>query len=1059
MIVSIGWLSRVIVSITIFVFAHSAAFADERAYSSSSLEEPYKIEFKLEKGDALLIKASQEFADVSLSLRDLEKDSVAAVVDFPFEKRLPEVLVVKDGDCSRCEVTIFGISKADMASPFNLTIKATEIEDIELLELLRNAGELHYSLTDENRENYLASIIRDLEAASNVANNRNKLEWRWHALTLLSEQLALLGDFEKQTKVLKTILNETEGKDSIYRIQALYEIGSVEESIGKENAGYEEGMHISNRLDKPMLWAMGANYKAISLVNEGKVSQAIALLEQAYRINAESGSWRSLWDPLHNLSWANLRQGNNLVALKYSKELELLARRFDDHENEMWALYNIARCYRENGLQGLAEQTFDSLESKISLFSESAGGSIGVLTAALFQEKGELLLDYRKTSEAADYIQSMREQEQNLGFKKRLSGVTYLEGKVALANGATEVGLKKIKQARDYDLKNERMRSYAAKGLYLSKLYSEQKNFLEASSYIIPSLKELAKTTDYKTITASLSSAIEVLNGLGGYIEAREVGQNSGKLVSRYADQLTQLEFSINVAKTAFYMKNWSRADQLLAEARQMVYKNLKRILRKDLRRQFLELNRELYELSISIKLTHLQENIKAFELAEEYKAIMLSDLINSMELSVRHQKGNQDELQVILNRLNHVSEDWFRTSNEEYLKEARKLSADLYKFETRLLDSKEEQLEKYLNLRPVAAPPEGQLRLSFFIGETKSWAWVQDSKRVEAFELPAHSELETIVSKVITLTQISPGLRDSQGAWEDNQLVESISELLLSPIESFISNVNTDASKYNTLLVVPDGMLQNFPFAMLHYGDASNSILDSFAIQITPSVYQKNSNRSVVNSSETDGFRAMLIANPNEFIQDKINLPRIDGVEKEVELIKRTLGHNLDVFNSFASVDKAASVLQEEQYSIIHFSTHALLNQRNPLLSGLVLPIEPNENRFLITPEIISNEFSAELIVLSGCNTSNSVLNVEGGLNSLSLAFLESGAKRVLGSQWKIDDHATATLMGYFYGNLVEKKMTSSRALSEAQLRLRKSHSDWKDPYFWAGFQLISAN
>jgi len=1059
MLVSIGWGVRTLMSIGLFFFTVNAAIGEQYSYTGSSLEQPYKVTFDIEAGQAVLIKASQELADVRMSVLDLEQESIVATVDFPFEKRLPEVLVVDKDDCTRCEVTISGASKSDSASPFNLIIETAEANERELLERLRRAGEFHYTLSDENRELSIASLISDLEAAASIANSHNEFEWRWHALTLLSEQLALLGDFKKQAKVLMSILQETERIDSVYRIQALYEIGSIEERAQQEKAGYEEGMAIANRLDKPLLWAMGANYKAILLVNEGQVSQAITLLEQAYTLNTEHRSWRSLWDPLHNLSWANLRQGNHLVALKYSTELELLARRFDDNENQMWALYNIARCHRENGSQGLAEQTFDTLEDKISLLSEPARSSIGVLRAALFQEKGELLLDYGKTSEAADYIESMREQELHLGFKKRLSAVTYLEGRVALAKGDNEIGLTKIKLAREYDLKNGRTRAYAAKGLYLSQLYSEKKKYLEASSYIIPSLQALSETTDYKTITASVSSAVEVLNGMGGYSQARDLAQSAEQLVSRYADQLTQLEFSIHIATTAFYMENWGQADQLLGEARQMVRKNLKHILRKDLRRRFLELNKELYELSISIKLRHGQQTVKALALAQEYRAIMVSDAINKIGLAARYQAGNQQALQVVLNRLNHASEDWFRTSNEEYLKNARKLSADLYKFETQLLSNKEEQLAKHLSYQPVTSTHEGQLRLSFFIGEQKSWAWVQDNERLESFELPPRDELERLVSKVITLTQVAPALRVSQGAWEDMQLINLVSKLLLSPVERFISNVNVDSSKYNTLVMVPDGILQNFPFALLQYGETDSSILDRFAIQITPSAHLENSNPSIADRLDTTDMRAVLIANPNAFVLDKINLPSIEGVETEVELIKQTLGASLDVVNSFSDVDKAVSLLQEEQYSIIHFSTHALLNQRNPLLSGLVLPIAHNENRFFITPEIISNEFSAELIVLSGCNTSNSILNGEGGLNSLSLAFLEGGAKRVLGSQWKVDDYATATLMGYFYSNLHEKKMTSSQALSQAQLSLRQGHDNWEDPYYWAGFQLVAAH
>ena len=65
---------------------------------------------------------------------------------------------------------------------------------------------------------------------------------------------------------------------------------------------------------------------------------------------------------------------------------------------------------------------------------------------------------------------------------------------------------------------------------------------------------------------------------------------------------------------------------------------------------------------------------------------------------------------------------------------------------------------------------------------------------------------------------------------------------------------------------------------------------------------------------------------------------------------------------------------------------------------------------------------------------------------------FFHAGAARVLSSLWKVDDAATAQLMGAFYpGMLKERPATGGGA---AQLAIwRGTHR--KSPYYWAGFAM----
>jgi len=96
----------------------------------------------------------------------------------------------------------------------------------------------------------------------------------------------------------------------------------------------------------------------------------------------------------------------------------------------------------------------------------------------------------------------------------------------------------------------------------------------------------------------------------------------------------------------------------------------------------------------------------------------------------------------------------------------------------------------------------------------------------------------------------------------------------------------------------------------------------------------------------------------------------------------------------------------------------------------------------------------SAELVVLSACETALGKEIRGEGLMSMVRGFMYSGTPRVLASLWKVDDAATAELMKEFYTQMLVGGKTPAAALREAQI-LQLGKKSKQAPYYWAGFQL----
>jgi CHAT domain-containing protein len=91
---------------------------------------------------------------------------------------------------------------------------------------------------------------------------------------------------------------------------------------------------------------------------------------------------------------------------------------------------------------------------------------------------------------------------------------------------------------------------------------------------------------------------------------------------------------------------------------------------------------------------------------------------------------------------------------------------------------------------------------------------------------------------------------------------------------------------------------------------------------------------------------------------------------------------------------------------------------------------------------------------VLSACETALGKEIHGEGLIGITRGFMYAGADRVVSSIWKVDDRASARLMGRFYDAMLARHTAPAAALRDAQLAMVRE-ARWRDPHYWAAFGL----
>ncbi len=134
-------------------------------------------------------------------------------------------------------------------------------------------------------------------------------------------------------------------------------------------------------------------------------------------------------------------------------------------------------------------------------------------------------------------------------------------------------------------------------------------------------------------------------------------------------------------------------------------------------------------------------------------------------------------------------------------------------------------------------------------------------------------------------------------------------------------------------------------------------------------------------------------------------------------------------------------------------------MNSARPELSGIALSLVDEQGRptdgVLRLYDVFNLKLSADLVVLSGCQTGLGRQMTGEGLIGLTRGFMYAGAPRIIASLWEVDDVATAELMRHFYQALLTRKLTPALALATAQRQMR-ADPRWRSPFYWASLTLL---
>jgi len=194
---------------------------------------------------------------------------------------------------------------------------------------------------------------------------------------------------------------------------------------------------------------------------------------------------------------------------------------------------------------------------------------------------------------------------------------------------------------------------------------------------------------------------------------------------------------------------------------------------------------------------------------------------------------------------------------------------------------------------------------------------------------------------------------------------------------------------------------------------------------------------------------------------QPLLPTPRLAATAHEATSIREQLaGVDVKVFEGFDATRGAVLSPYVNAATVLHFATHATSSDAWPHGSGLMLSGVNRGgdviNGYLSTLDLLVSRRATDLVVLSACDTARGETTQTENVAGLARAFLGSGARRVVGTLWAVEDAATATLMSSFYKRLAHGA-TAAAALRESQAEMAAA-GRFQRPAAWAAFVLYES-
>ncbi|HWN10931.1 MAG TPA: CHAT domain-containing protein [Pyrinomonadaceae bacterium] len=286
--------------------------------------------------------------------------------------------------------------------------------------------------------------------------------------------------------------------------------------------------------------------------------------------------------------------------------------------------------------------------------------------------------------------------------------------------------------------------------------------------------------------------------------------------------------------------------------------------------------------------------------------------------------------------------------------------------------------------------------------------------------------------------------------------LAKQLYDYLITPVES-----RGYLKAEHQLCIVPDKSLNFLPFAALISPTSGRYLIETFALELAPSatIFAMSTQNAKLRAQPLQES-LLSVGNPSFDSTRFSDLPNLPAATREAQQIAA-------FYNSSPVIEGLATPARVKRdlltADVAHFATHALLNEKSPLMSGLLLA---NGGSSEITAHHLSPGLlqaseiytmtlpRTRLVVLSACQTGIERAYRGEGAISLARPFLAAGVPLVVASLWPVNSETTAELMINFHKYRKEGRLSTVRALQQAQIDSIKSLSqNSREPNTWAAF------
>jgi len=923
-----------------------------------------------------------------------------------------------------------------------------------------------------------------LELAKPIERSLAPDETHSYVLNLNSGQYAHVVVDQRGTDVVVTVFRPDGGK--IVRVDSPNGIYGVEPIfLVADTAGaYRVEVHSTSNT--------AARY-------EVKLEELRAMTEQ----DRTRMSGQKLFEEAKALRNQRTRESYQQATEKYEAVLALW-RNLDEKLMEAFTLHEVGMIY---GDVGMYQKAIDSHAQAAALYKElkDPRDEAGVLTNIgwVFGELGDTQHRLEMYDRAAELYRTTGDVDPVLISN---FGSTY--AKLGEYQRALEIHLRVLEMRRV-------SRDSAGLAITLNNIgdcYDHLGDKAKAIDYYNQSLKLMLQGDNHFYTANVLIHLGQVYRILGQYEKALDYLNQALTLRKRIADKRGVAMALFNLAGLERDRGNLAEARKRVEEALELVEWLRMKVTSQQLRASFFASVQQFREFYIDLLMRLHKENPSqqldrlAFNASETGRARSLLELLGEANTEIHHgvNPALLERKRTVGQSIADKAESQMRLLSDKHTDEQAKamvreisaLTAEYEQVEAQIRDSS----PQYAALvQPVPLKLEetqtrvldaDTLLLEYSLGEEKSYLWAVTPNTFNTYELPKRAIIEPLARRVYELltarnqTVANETLEQRRQRFdladaEYAQASANLSRMVLGPAAAELKN--------KRLLIVNDGVLQFVPFAGLPDPTTSQALIIKHEILTAPSasvvslLRQEAANRKPATKSLAVFADPVFSTNDPRVATARLahaaddkgtadvarsaselgigNLRRLRFSRQEAEEIVRLAADdpNLEAVDFDANRALATSA-EMGQYRIVHFATHGLINNEHPELSGIVLSLVDRQGRpqngFLRLYDLYNLKLSADLVVLSACQTALGKEIKGEGLVGLTRGFMYAGAPRVVASLWQIDDRASAEFMKRFYQAMLGQKLRPAAALRAAQVSMQ-SDKRWHEPHYWAAFTL----